>query len=148
MASMDPFVVEQQKKKQKSIADEILELLFEMKAGEEFTRYDLLGLVPEDDFIDKDEVHNKVMQKVSYLNRDEGPFEKIGFTKRIKVSSVAIYRRTAFDPPKRQSKSIKLAIINLVPTIKIYFFMFFLNIRVIINFFVFLTFPVLIVLTI
>ena len=46
------------------------------------------------------------------------------------------------------SKSIKLAIINLVPTIKIYFFMFFLNIRVIINFFVFLTFPVLIVLTI
>lgn len=41
--------------------------------------------------------------------------------------------------------SSKLAILNIVTTIKLYFFMFILNTRVIINFLVFLIFPVLIV---
>ena len=42
--------------------------------------------------------------------------------------------------------SSKIAIINLFTTIKLYLLMFLFNIRVIINFFVFLTFPVLMVL--
>jgi hypothetical protein len=46
------------------------------------------------------------------------------------------------------SKSTKLTILNLRTTFKLYLFMFLLNIRVIINFIVFLSFPVLIVLTI
>lgn len=46
------------------------------------------------------------------------------------------------------SKSTKLAILNLRVTLKIYLFMIILNIRVIINFIVFLSFPILIVLAI
>lgn len=46
------------------------------------------------------------------------------------------------------SKSTKLAILNLITTVKLYLFMFILNTRVIINFIVFLIFPVIIVLTI
>lgn len=45
------------------------------------------------------------------------------------------------------SKSSKLAILNIVTTLKLYLFMFILNVRVIINFIVFLIFPVIIVIT-
>jgi len=42
------------------------------------------------------------------------------------------------------SSSIKIAILNLPTTIRIYFFMFLVNIRIIINFLVFLFFPIII----
>ena len=42
--------------------------------------------------------------------------------------------------------SSKIAILNMATTIKLYFLMFLLNIKVIINFFIFLSFPILIVL--
>jgi len=42
------------------------------------------------------------------------------------------------------SESIKISILNLATTTKIYFFMFLVNIRIIINFLVFLFFPFLI----
>lgn len=45
------------------------------------------------------------------------------------------------------SKSTKLSILNLIITFKLYLFMFILNIRVIINFIVFLIFPVIIVIS-
>lgn len=41
--------------------------------------------------------------------------------------------------------SSKIAIINILTTIKLYFFMFILNVRVVINFLVFLIFPLLII---
>lgn len=43
------------------------------------------------------------------------------------------------------SRSIRLSILNLWLTLKLYFFMFVLNIRVIINFLVFLIFPIIII---
>lgn len=43
------------------------------------------------------------------------------------------------------SSSIKLSVINLALTTKIYFFLFLVNIRIIINFLVFLLFPIIIV---
>ena len=44
--------------------------------------------------------------------------------------------------------STKIAILNLRTTIKLYFLMFFLNIRVIFNFFIFLSFPIIIIIAI
>jgi len=44
--------------------------------------------------------------------------------------------------------SIKIAVLNLRTTIKLYFLMFFLNIRVIFNFLIFLSFPIIIIITI
>jgi len=46
------------------------------------------------------------------------------------------------------TKSMRLAILNNIITLKLYIFMFLLNIRVIINFIVFLTFPIIISLAI
>lgn len=46
------------------------------------------------------------------------------------------------------SKSMRLTILNILTTIKLYLFMFVLNIRVIINFLVFLAFPIIISITI
>lgn len=45
-------------------------------------------------------------------------------------------------------KSSKITILNLKQTIKLYFLMFFLNIRVIVNFIIFLSFPIIMVLAI
>ncbi|MBW7954743.1 hypothetical protein H3C61_02935 [Candidatus Gracilibacteria bacterium] len=42
------------------------------------------------------------------------------------------------------SESIKIAILNIKTTIKIYFFLFLLNLRILLNFFVFLLFPIII----
>lgn len=42
------------------------------------------------------------------------------------------------------SESIKIAILNIKTTIKIYFFLFLLNLRILVNFFVFLLFPIII----
>jgi hypothetical protein len=46
------------------------------------------------------------------------------------------------------SESVRIAILNLPTTIRLYFFLFFVNIRVIINFIVFLLFPILIALSV
>jgi len=46
------------------------------------------------------------------------------------------------------SKSIKISLLNIRITTRLYFSMFFLNLRVILNFIVFLSFPILITLTI
>ncbi len=42
------------------------------------------------------------------------------------------------------SESIKISILNIKTTIKIYFFLFLLNLRILLNFFVFLLFPIII----
>ena len=42
------------------------------------------------------------------------------------------------------SESIKISILNIKTTIKIYFFLFLLNLRIVLNFFVFLLFPIII----
>lgn len=52
------------------------------------------------------------------------------------------------DVFKSISKSIKLSLLNIWMTTRLYFSMFFLNLRVIINFIVFLSFPILIWITI
>jgi len=44
--------------------------------------------------------------------------------------------------------SIKIAVLNLRTTIKLYFLMFFLNLRVIFNFLIFLSFPIIIIMAI
>lgn len=46
------------------------------------------------------------------------------------------------------SESVKIVLLNLSTTIRIYFFLFFVNIRVIINFIVFLLFPIIIALSV
>lgn len=46
------------------------------------------------------------------------------------------------------SESVKITILNLITTSKIYFFLFLVNIRIIINFLVFLFFPVIIIIAI
>jgi len=58
---------------------------------------------------------------------------------------IILNNKSAFE---WMSESLKLSILNLWITIKFYFFMYILNIRVIINFLVFLLFPIIILTTI